>query len=644
MSDVVGLKDATKGSDNKNESFLRALIRRPSVVVGIIVLVVITAASILAPLLAPFDPKAMNFSTILNYPTSKNWLGTDEMGRDVLSRLLFGGRRSLLSVVEGVSVALTLGVPIGLLAGYLGGWTDRIISRFVEMLLSIPAIILVLVVFSVLPRNEDIAMVTFGVLSISTPIRVVRAATLQVTGELYITAARVSGLSHLRIVLRHVLPRVRGPIIVQGTLFCAYSLLFEIGIAFLGLTGGTVEPSWGGMIGEGTKVIVQQSWLIYPPGVLSVIVILSFSIIGNTIHDGVVKDETVSQQRNSRLAKKSFSTLTPSGSTNDGYLLSVTGLEVKHPTNNGDVTIVDGVSFAIRAGETVGLVGESGCGKSVSALAVLRLLPGALEMTGGGVSFEGQDITGLSDKEFNRLRGSTFAYISQEPQASLDPTFTISSLLCEVIRSHEKLTRAEAKQRAIELLALVELPDPERVARLHAYELSGGMAQRVGIALALAGRPKLLIADEPTTALDVTVQSEILALLRRLQSETGMAILLITHNWGVVSDLCDRTLVMYAGQIVEQSSAQSLFDQPLHPYTQGLLNSLPALSTTHGHLSAIPGSVPPPGTWPVGCRFAQRCPHATAACEEGQIPLVSVRTNRESRCIRSDEIFPSEGR
>ena len=317
---------------------------------------------------------------------------------------------------------------------------------------------------------------------------------------------------------------------------------------------------------------------------------------------------------------------------------------MKYLTNKSDVTIVDGVTFAIRAGETVGLVGESGCGKSVSALAMLRLLPNGLEMTGGSVVFDGQDITGVSDNDFYRLRGSTFAYISQEPQASLDPTFTIGSLLCEVIRSHEKMTKSDAKRRAVELLALVELPDPERVAQLRAYELSGGMAQRVGIALALAGRPKLLIADEPTTALDVTVQAEILALLRRLQIETGMAILLITHNWGVVSELCDRTLVMYAGQIVEHASAQSLFDQSLHPYTQGLLGSLPKQSNEHGRLSAISGSVPQPGSWPAGCRFAQRCQYATIACKEDQISLITVSANHESRCIRIHEIFSSEAR
>ena len=644
MSDVVDLQEADKVNVNYENSPLSELFRRPFALVAIIVLVMIIVSSLLAPFLAPYDPYAMEFSRILTYPTRQNWLGTDGMGRDVLSRLLFGGRRSLLSVVEGVSVALTLGIPLGLVAGYFGGWTDRAISRFVEMLMSIPAIILVLVVFSALPRNEDIAMVTFGVLSFTTPLRVVRAATIQVRGELYITAARVSGLSHLRIMLRHVFPRIRGPIIVQGTLFCAYALLFGIGIAFLGLTGGTEDPSWGGMIGEGTKVIIQQSWLIYPPGILSVLVILCFSIIGNTIRDVVVKDETVAQQSYSRSVKKNFLASSPKVVTNDEYLLSVTGLEVKYLTNKSDVTIVDGVTFAIRAGETVGLVGESGCGKSVSALAMLRLLPNGLEMTGGSVVFDGQDITGVSDNDFYRLRGSTFAYISQEPQASLDPTFTIGSLLCEVIRSHEKISKSDAKRRAVELLALVELPDPERVAQLRAYELSGGMAQRVGIALALAGRPKLLIADEPTTALDVTVQAEILALLRRLQIETGMAILLITHNWGVVSELCDRTLVMYAGQIVEHASAQSLFDQSLHPYTQGLLGSLPKQSNEHGRLSAISGSVPQPGSWPAGCRFAQRCQYATIACKEDQISLITVSANHESRCIRIHEIFSSEAR
>jgi peptide/nickel transport system permease protein len=285
------------------------------------------------------------------------------------------------------------------------------------------------------------------------------------------------------------------------------------------------------------------------------------------------------------------------------------------------------------------LIGESGCGKSVTAHGLLRLLPPELQQRLGQVSWNGRELTGLADREFDRLRGGTLAYISQEPQPSLDPTFTIGSQLVEVIRHHDGTSRREAKQRALELLHIVELSDPEQVARARAHELSGGMAQRVAIALALAGRPKLLIADEPTTALDVTVQSEILALLRRLQQETGLTILLITHNWGVVADLCDRAIVMYAGQIVEAATVQQLFDQPLHPYTLGLLESHPSLVERGAPLTAMRGGVPSPGAWPSGCRFAPRCRFATSACTEASVPIAALDDDRQSRCIRVSEIF-----
>ena len=238
----------------------------------------------------------------------------------------------------------------------------------------------------------------------------------------------------------------------------------------------------------------------------------------------------------------------------------------------------------------MGLVGESGCGKTVTALATLRLLPNGLRADGGRVLWAGRDLLRMPEREFSRLRGSAIAYISQEPQASLDPTFTVGSQLAEVIRRHDRIDRKASRARAVELLRQVELPDPRRTAHSYPHQLSGGMAQRVAIAMALAGRPELLVADEPTTALDVTVQAELLALLRRLQHETGMAVLIITHDWGVVADICDRTIVMYAGQIVEQGGAQDLYDSPLHPYTLGLLRSHPSLARAGQPITPCPAA------------------------------------------------------
>ena len=641
MSALVPLiAERPRGSSGLRPS-VHLWLRRPVAVCATAFLAVLVVVSVAAPLFAPYNPEAQDLTRVLSGPSTHNLLGTDTLGRDVLSRLIYGGRRSLLSIVEGLVVVMLLGIQLGLAAGYLGGWTDRVLSRVGEMVMAIPAIVLILVVLAAVPHNEDVAMLTFGVLGTPTVMRVVRGATLQVRRDLYIQAARVSGLTHLRIVTRHILPRVTGPVIVQASLFSAYALLFETGIAYLGLTGNPEAPTWGGMIAEASTVIEQQSWLLVPPGALVALTILALGLLGNGIRDVAVVDDVATRPRRAALRASTAlkSAQVDHRDVRPDRLIVVSDLEVVLRNRGGTTPIVAGVSFDIRHGETVGLVGESGCGKSVTALALLRLLPNGLETTAGRALWEGRDILGMPEGEFNDLRGCTFAYVSQDAQASLDPTFTVSSQLSEAIRHHERLSRRAAKERALELLRLVEFSEPQRVARARANELSGGMAQRVAIALALSGHPRLLIADEPTTALDVTVQAEILALLRRLQSETGMSLLLITHNWGVVADICDRTLVMYAGQVVEQSPAQSMFDLPLHPYTRGLLQSHPSLAVAHSHLKTIPGNVPSPGSWPDGCRFAPRCPYVAAKCRADEIPLLAAQSDRDTRCIRVGEIL-----
>ncbi|MDW5595443.1 dipeptide/oligopeptide/nickel ABC transporter permease/ATP-binding protein [Conexibacter stalactiti] len=637
---ALATPDAAVGASNgARGSFARRLLRRPVAIGAIAFLALLTLACVLAPLIAPYDPKEQDLAAVLSGPTGDHLLGTDTLGRDVLSRLLHGGQRSLLSVLEGLAVVLAIGVPLGLLGGYLGGRSDRLLSRVAELLMAIPAIILVLVVLAVLPHNEDAAMVTFGVLGAPAVLRVVRGATLKLREELYVTAARVSGLSHARIVLRHILPRVTGPVIVQASIFAAYALLFETGLAYLGLTADPTTPTWGGMVAEASTVMQQQVWLLFPAGVLIAVTIMAFGLLGDAVRDAAVATEAPGRRRAVAAAPAGIGEAAAADERPDA-LLRVRGLSVVLERGGVDVPIVDRVSFDVMPGETLGLVGESGCGKSVSALALLRLLPSGMRVAEGEIGWEGEDVRRYSDRAFDALRGSTFAYVSQEPQASLDPTFTIGSQLVEVVRNHEHCSRAAAKERALELLRLVEIPAPERIARSHAHELSGGMAQRIAIALALAGRPRLLIADEPTTALDVTVQAEILALLRRLQEETGMAIVLITHNWGVVADICDRTVVMYAGQVVERCAVQEMFDRPLHPYTLGLLESHPSLATARGALPSMAGRVPAPGDWPAGCRFAPRCRYARAECEAAPVPVRTVEPDRVSRCVRVEQVFP----
>lgn len=314
-------------------------------------------------------------------------------------------------------------------------------------------------------------------------------------------------------------------------------------------------------------------------------------------------------------------------------LLEVQDLRTWFHTTAGVAHAVDGVSFTMNAGETVGLVGESGCGKSVTALSLLRLIepPGRIEQ-GSRILFEGRDLLSLDEEGIRRIRGNRIAMVFQEPMTALNPVFTIGDQVAEVARVHAGASRRAAWERAVEMLSLVGIPDPRERAKSYPHQLSGGMRQRVLIAMALVMEPALLIADEPTTALDVTIQAQILELLADLQQRLGLAILLITHDLGVIAEVASRVLVMYGGLIVEEAPVRELFANPRHPYTQGLLAAMPRLGQERERLVVIPGTVPPPTAWPTGCRFRDRCPYAWDRCAREAPPPYPVRDDHRARC------------
>jgi len=314
-------------------------------------------------------------------------------------------------------------------------------------------------------------------------------------------------------------------------------------------------------------------------------------------------------------------------------LLSLSDVRVTFRTADGPITPVDGVSFTIRRGETLALVGESGCGKSLTALTILRLIepPGRIE-PGSRITFDGQDVLTLDDRSLRKIRGKQAAMIFQEPMTALNPVYNAGDQIAEVVRTHTSASRSEAWAQAVEMLGAVGIPSPEIRARQYPHQLSGGMRQRVMIAMALILNPSLLIADEPTTALDVTIQAQILDLLREAQRARGASMLLITHDLGVVAESAQRVAVMYAGQIVEEAPVAELFVSPQHPYTQGLLAAMPRAGTRRERLTTIPGTVPPPGAWPSGCRFADRCAHMWSRCTTEAPPLHQLGGGRTSRC------------
>ena len=324
------------------------------------------------------------------------------------------------------------------------------------------------------------------------------------------------------------------------------------------------------------------------------------------------------------------------GPARDDAILDVKGLKTYFFTEDGVVKAVDGVDFSVRRGEVLGLVGESGCGKSVTSLSIMRLISAPGKIVDGDIFFEGKDLMDVSEKEMVKIRGNRISMIFQQPQTSLNPVFKVGDQVAEVLGIHQEISKEQAWERAVELLAQVGIPDAERKAHAYPHEMSGGQAQRVMIAMALALNPQLLIADEPTTALDVTIQAQILDLMRGLRSEMNTAVILITHDLGVIAEMADRVAVMYAGRIVEQTDVVTLFDKPLHPYTQGLIASIPILGTVKDRLEVIPGSVPNLVDLPPGCKFAPRCAsrvrYGLSICTEEEPELVSVARSHEVRC------------
>ncbi|MEN8651334.1 dipeptide/oligopeptide/nickel ABC transporter permease/ATP-binding protein [Streptomyces sp. 21So2-11] len=632
-------KAASAGKAVAGPGLVRRVLRRPAGALSVGWLVLLTVATIGASLIAPNGPLDQDLGHVLAGPSADHLLGTDNLGRDLLSRLLFGGRSTLLAVGEALAVYLLIGVTLGLASGFLGGWVDWLTTRAADLLFALPGIIIVLVVLSVFPGNLHAAMITFGVLGSPGMIRVLRSQTLSVREELYVAAARVAGLTNTQILQRHILPRMTSMVIVQAALFAAIVVIIQAGLGFLGLGAQPPNPSWGGLVADASQAIDRAPWMLVPAGVPLVITVMALGKLGDAIRDAAIERWSVSRMSGHQVApparvETGTSTTNVPADPAPKALLSVRNLSIEI----AGTPVVQGVSFDVRAGETLGVVGESGCGKSVTSLGILGLVPGGGRITGGRVVFDGVDLAD-SPAALTRMRGSGMAYVSQEPMVALDPTYTVGQQLSEAVTRHHRCKSRTARARVSELLKMVNIPNPDVVSKRYPHQLSGGMAQRVAIALALAGNPKLLIADEPTTALDVTVQAEILTLLRTLQADTGMAVLIVTHDWGVVADVCHRSVVMYAGQIVEQAEVEAMFTRPYHPYTAGLLAANPHLAGDGQSLPTISGTVPAPRDWPSGCRFAARCTLATDVCTSEPVALTQPAPDRLTRCIHSQQLL-----
>lgn len=608
-----------------------AIVAFAATVLGLLLLM-----ALLADWIAPYDPLRQDLIEALQWPSARHWLGTDDLGRDVLSRLIHGARIAVVAAVEATSIAIILGVPVGLVIGYRGGWWDWVVMRVVEGVVSIPGIMVAIVIIAILGPGLHRAMLALGILYSTSFLRLARGVVLAEREEVYVRSARVIGAPDHRILLRHIFPNIAPPLIVQTTLTIGAVLLAEAGLSFIGLGVQPPQASWGTMLNTAAAFMDLNWFLAIPPGVAIILTVLAVNLLGDVLRDSIGRGIAAPKQEPRSPAAVVTVEATPPAAgalvtAREDDVLRVEGLDVRVRVRDVEVPVITDLSLTIARGETLGLVGESGSGKTLTGLAIMGLLDPALRVARGSILLNGRALQGLSQQQLEAHRGSDVAMVFQDPTTSLNPAFTVGNQIAEVLRIKLGLSHADARRRVVQLLDRVGIPRAAERANAYPHELSGGMAQRVAIARALSCSPSLLIADEPTTALDVTVQQEILDLFRDLQREFGMAMLFVTHDLAVAADVCDRISVMYAGEMVEMAQVDALFADPRHPYTRGLLSAMPHASTRQPPLPTIPGNVPRPGAWSAGCRFSDRCDMRVAECD-ARIPLVGSR--RLVRCVR----------
>ncbi|WP_219417415.1 dipeptide/oligopeptide/nickel ABC transporter permease/ATP-binding protein [Pseudonocardia nigra] len=613
---------------------LPAFLRTPGGVLGARWLLLVTALSLTAPLWLPYPNEQQDLAHRLSGPSAEHWLGTDELGRDILSRIFASGAETLAASAVTVVVAFGIGLPLALLAAEHGPRVERVTSRVAEVMLALPGTVILLAVIGVIGVKIYLVMAVLGLMISAAVYRVLLAVAQSVRQRLYVDAARVDGLGSVAVNVRHVVPGMATTIAVQAAQLFGIGLLIQSGLAFMGFGPPAPQPSWGGMIGTASQYVFEGPWLMVPTGAVLALTVIAANAIADSLTPAVAHAGRTRPRRAQRPAPAPERATAPAG---EG--LSVRGLTVG--VDDGPALVTD-VSVDVAPGRVLGLVGESGCGKTMTARSLLGLLPGGVSITGGSIRWQGRDLATLSQKELRAVRGREIALVSQEPMVALDPMFSVASQLTQPIRRMRGVGRRAARGIAARLLRDVGIVDAERVLRSYPHQLSGGMAQRVAIALALTGQPKLLVADEPTTALDVTVQAEILSLLRALVRDTGLSVVLVSHDLGVVADLCDDVAVMYAGQVVESGTAADVLTDPAHPYTMALLAANPQVPEDEPvpeRLASIPGTVPAPGSWPSGCRFAGRCRFARDECTV-PVPGRPAHGDGSVLCVRVDEIHP----
>jgi len=614
--------------------FLKLLARNRLALAGLIVMGLVVVLALITPLLPLANPDIPDTPNRFKPPFSDGAiLGTDHLGRDLLSRLLWGTRLSLAMGFAAAVIAAVLGSAIGITAGFYGGRTDNIMMRGIDMLMAFPYILLALAIVAALGPGLMNALIAVAAVNVPFFARNIRGITVGIAHMEFVDAARLAGMRDREIIAAEVLPNVLPVIVIAMSTTVGWMILETAGLSFLGLGSQPPQADLGSMLGEARSALITSPHTSVVPGAMILIIVMAINLLGDGVRDALdprLKSGALTRPMPATMVD--LQDAPPVATTKS--LLDITQLRTEFRVRGRTYMAVGGVNLHVEKGECLGIIGESGSGKSVTALSIMGLVaspPGVI--TGGAVHFDGKNLIGAPYEVLRSLRGRRVAYIFQDPLATLHPLYTVGAQLVEAIQTHDPVPKSTARARAIDLLKSVRIPNAESRINSFPYEMSGGMRQRVGIAMALANDPGVIIADEPTTALDVTVQAQILALLSDLRRERGLAIIFITHDFGVVGQLCDRVAVMYAGRIVEEGPTEAVLRVPQHPYTSRLIDCVPVLGAGQRRLAAIPGLPPVVDRLPTGCAFADRCDKAVDACRSGDIALNASGLGRKTRCL-----------
>ena len=614
-------------------NFLKIVAKNRLAAFGGILLLIILTLSILAPILPLKEPNITNTADRFMVPfEGGHILGTDHLGRDLLSRLLWGTQLSLAVGFAAAFIAATFGSILGAIAGFYGQKTDNIIMRFIDMLMAFPYILLALAIVAALGPGLFNALIAVALVNIPFFARNIRGVTVTLANKEFIEAARLSGMSNLRILIVEIFPNLLPMIVIAMSTTVGWMILETAGLSFLGLGSQPPQADLGSMLGEARSALITNPHTSFVPGIMIFCIVIGINLFGDGVRDALdprLKKGSLIRPLPQTIYEEGETQPTPSTK-----LLSVQNLSTQFHVNQDVYQSSNDVSFEIQEGECLGLIGESGSGKSVTALSVTSLVaspPGVIKK--GSVNYKNENLLALPYEKLRSIRGNKISYIFQDPLTTLHPLHTIGDQLLEALQAHDsKLSASESISKSKDLLKSVQIPNPDNVWDVYPHQLSGGMRQRVCIAMALINNPELIIADEPTTALDVTVQAQILNILNSLRKGRKLSILFISHDFGVISQLCDRVIVMYAGSIVEEGPVKNIMQQAAHPYTSELIKCVPQLGNMDHALHSIPGNPPSLNQLPEGCAFANRCQYKQDQCLKGSVP-VSSKDNRSYKCF-----------